>query len=61
MIPHSTVIPQSSRLTGIVEVLSAHIQAQQDRLAPDIAAELNRIFGELRRLRDAVRRREAGA
>jgi hypothetical protein len=60
MIPHSTMIPESSRLAGIVEVLSAHIEAQQDRLSPDTAVELVRIFAELRRLRDAVRRRESG-
>ena len=60
MFPHHAPINDSVRIQAIVQVVAAHMEAQRDRLAPDTLAELERVFAELRRLRDAVRRRESG-
>ena len=55
------MIADSVRLSTLLTVFDAHLEAQRDRLSPDIATELVRIHGELLRLRDAVHRRESGA
>ena len=60
MFPHHAVIADSVRISTLLSVFDAHLEAQHDRLSPDIATELVRIHTDLRRLRDAVRRREAG-
>jgi hypothetical protein len=61
MFPRHPAIDESVRIEAIVQVVSAHMEAQRDRLCLDTLAELQRIFNELRRLRDALRRRESGA
>jgi hypothetical protein len=61
MFPHHAPISDSVRISTLLTVFDAHLEAQRDRLSPDIATELVRIHAELRRLRDAVRRRELGA